>query len=131
MRRHLESQVIVTSSHRLDPFLDSFVFRTWYTQPEVLEVTGESHCASGKLIVARIGRTGGRGRSLGEHVVVWKLLGVCGGRPPRVTGKGKAHNISDEPTDGEQHVDPGILGAVTRGEWIMVLEDRFEHEQWL
>ena len=48
-----------------------------YTQPGVLEVTGESHCASGKLIVARIGRTGGCGRPLGEHVVEWKLLRVC------------------------------------------------------
>ena len=50
--------------------------------------------------------------------VIARLLG----RPPRVTGEGKANNISDEPLDGEQHVDPGILGAVTRGEWIMVLE---------
>ena len=50
--------------------------------------------------------------------VVARLL--C--RPPRVTGEGKVNNISDEPQDGEQHVDPGILDAVTRGEWIMVLE---------
>ena len=32
------------------------------------------------------------------------------------------NNMSDEPQDGEQHMDPGIVGAATRVEWIMVLE---------
>ena len=31
-------------------------------------------------------------------------------------------NISDEPLDSEQLVDPGIVGAVTRDDWILVLE---------
>ena len=31
-------------------------------------------------------------------------------------------NISDEPLDTEQLVDPGIVGAVTRDDWILVLE---------
>ena len=39
MRRRLESEVIVTNSHRLDFFLGNSVFTAWYTQPGVLEVT--------------------------------------------------------------------------------------------
>ena len=57
MRRRLESPVIVTNSHRLGSFLDSFV--CYMVHP-----ARESHCASGKLIVARMGRTGGRGSPL-------------------------------------------------------------------
>ena len=77
MRRRLGSQVIVTNSHRLDSFLECFVLTTWYTQSGVLEVTVESHCASGKLIVERNGRSGGRGKPLAQYVVKWKLMHVC------------------------------------------------------
>ena len=34
-------------------------------------------CASGMLSVARVGRSGGRGRPLGQYVVEWKLMRVC------------------------------------------------------
>ena len=37
----------------------------------------ESHRVSGKLIVKRIGRTGGCGEPLGHYMVKWKLLLVC------------------------------------------------------
>ena len=40
-------------------------------------MTGESHCASGKLIVVRIERTGGRGRPLSPHVEAWRFMRVC------------------------------------------------------
>ena len=40
-------------------------------------MTGESHCASGKLIVSRIERTGRRGRPLSPHVEAWRLMRVC------------------------------------------------------
>ena len=54
----------------------------------------------------------------GEMEVDARLLG----RPPRVTGEGRVNHISDEPPDGEQHVDPDIIGSVTREDWTMVLE---------
>ena len=44
------------------------------------------------------------------------------GRPPRVSGKGKVGGISDEPPEGEEHMDLGIVGASHRKEWFMVLE---------
>ena len=55
------------------------------------------------------GKSDGKGKG--------KSKGKSGGK-----GEGKANNIADEQSDGEQHVDPGIVDAVTRDEWIMVLE---------
>ena len=40
-------------------------------------MTGESHCASGKLIVVRTERSGGRGRPLSPHVEAWWFMRVC------------------------------------------------------
>ena len=65
------------------------MFTTCYIQPGVLEVTGTSHCACCKLIVAGIGRTGGRGRPLGGMEVDARLLG----RRSRARGKGNVNNM--------------------------------------
>ena len=64
------------------------------------------------FFVARIGRLGGPWQAVGSVRGGMEVDARRLGRPPRVFGERKANNISDEPPDGAQHVDPGIVGAV-------------------
>ena len=70
------SQVIVTNSHRLVSFSRQFCVCYMVHPARSAWSDWESHGASGKVIVKRIGRTGGRGRPLGQYVMTWKLMRV-------------------------------------------------------